>query len=383
MDMHEADLFKSLSQPPAAPHGGPLGWLILAVTAAAWVFMNIWSVNLVASGIWSMRLYPPSFSEGLVLLFAMALQAIVAVFGLLTPAFFSRFTSAMWWPLALVFCVCLVGFEAYHAVFAQYKNSVGPSLVAAKRAELANLHAKASELGAQIPANHQRKLESFEALAGLSEAGKDVTGVTGCGTVCKGYRAQFAQAKATYAHLGLPTVPAPVPVGDDLRASFVDLQGRTQSLRSAAVDLGSFFQAVDKSAAPASVTEGVAELVSRVDDMARQVEGLSKITPETLALRETNAAFKSLAQGQMPSVEARLPLVYGILPALSVLVLSMFLRVQLGAMGGSPMGLAGLGFEVARERAKSPLLEKLKTLRMNNFKAWVSADMAGKLRPGP
>lgn len=91
------------------------------------------------------------------------------------------------------------------------------------------------------------------------------------------------------------------------------------------------------------------------------------LTAATLALDQTNQAFAELGQGNLPAVESRLPLVYGVLPALVVLVLSVFIRACLAALGPGYYGVGHTAFAWVSEALQAKILPKVDALSARNF----------------
>jgi hypothetical protein len=374
MQMHEPQQFDlnaaigGYSNPTSDGSTSVLPVLVLGLSALAWVFMNIWSVNLVASGIWAVKLFPPSFSENMVMLFALALQSIPALFGLLTPQFFARWGYAAAWPLTLALCIGVVGFEMYHSVLAQYKNSTGAALFAQERASITALDRKLTDTATQLTSTYLAKTKSYEDLADDAARGRDESGVAKCDKICKEFRRKYATAKSQYSHLSISPAAAPgvLPADADLREHFTDLESRSTKLVAAGKDLTAFYRALDNSAPPATLVDEIASIHTAIAAKAQRFASLHSLSPATLALEQTNAAFAALSEGRLPAAEARLPMVYGILPALCVLVLSLFIRVCLTAIGPR-MGLGHLAGAIAKETIASRMLKRLEALRSNNF----------------
>lgn len=66
---------------------------------------------------------------------------------------------------------------------------------------------------------------------------------------------------------------------------------------------------------------------------------LHSLAPFSLALEQTNQAFADVWASRLSAIESRLPLVYGLLPALAVLTLSFMIRACLATLGPGHYGL--------------------------------------------
>lgn len=341
----------------------------LILATAAWIFMNGWSINLVASGILAIKLFPPNIDPDMVLLFAVALQSVPALFGLLTPYFFRRWAYGLaWLP---VFCVVglVLLFEGYHSVLAQYKTSAAQDAYTHVRTDIEGLERKAASVSAQIAATYEAKLNSYAALAAASARGNDETGVALCGPICKEYHRKYAVAKSRYSHLSLmdAATPAASSTGADLRQRLTGVEGLSTKLLAAGKDLSTFYKELDGSTPPAMLSDEIKGLAASVQSSIQRFANLHSLTAATLALEQTNAAFAAIWRGEWPDPQARLPVVYGVLPALCVLVLSVFIRVCIGTLAPKRYGLAAVATDIARETLASRMLKQLETLRSRNF----------------
>lgn len=369
MDMNEAARFTQLDGLDFAPRSPSLVILLcLTLATLAWVFMNIWSVNLVSSGIWSVKLFPPSFGETLVLMFAIALQCIPALLGLITPYAFKSIGRSLGWVLAVALCAGVVGFEMYHSALAQYKNSTGAAVYAQERAEIDALNRKLNNAGAQLVATYTAKMTSFQQLAADAASGRDETGIAKCRGICQEFRRKYAVAKSRYSHLANPPASATSLRADaDLREHLTDIGERSTQLVAAGKDLSTFYWELDNTSPPAMLADEIAGVERAVKAKSMRFADMHSLSPATLALEQTNAAFAAINRGAWPAAEARLPLVYGVLPAMCVLVLAFFMRVCIAELGPNYYGLGHVVADIARETVAQRMLKRLVDLRSANF----------------
>lgn len=379
MNMNEPQMFAGHPTPAsaaasAAMRGGgtsasPLVVICLMLSTAAWIFVSYWSVCSVAYGIESAKLYPPSFGPTEVWLFALALQLVVSLFGLIVPLFLGRFTLMLALPLVVGVYLLINGFEGYHGVLSQHKSSMAPAMLAQERAEIENLSQRITTASAQLSMAYQNKLTAYADLADEAAKGRDETGVAQCGPICRENRRSFATAKAKFSHLALNAAPPPafMEADADLRALLTDVFQRSTKLKSAAVDLTAFYQALDGTTPPAVLAEEIAAIHTTAQTKEKRFAHLHSLTTSTLALDQTNEAFAAVTKGHLPAVESRLPLVYGVLPAMVVLVLAVFIRACLAALGPSYYGVGHSAFAWASEGLQAKILPKVDALSARNF----------------
>lgn len=369
MDMKEASQFAHLDGLGIAPRGPSLLVMFcLGLASLAWAFMNYWCVNVVADGIRSVKLYPASFGDTTVLVFAAALQAVPALFGMLAPLAFKGWGSAVGLIAAGALSFSVVAFEAYHAVLAQYKNSTGAALYTQERAEITALARQLQEASTQLTATYTAKMAAYESLADDAAKGRDESGVAKCDTICKDFRRKYATAKSRYSHLGsAPAVAATLPADANLREHFTDIERRSTRLVAAGKDLVTFYQDLDKTTPPAMLADEIANVASAIATKAQRFASLHSLTPATLSLEHTNSAFAAVARGEWPAPEARLPLVYGILPALCVLVLAFYMRLCIQQFGPNYYGLGHMAVDIGKETLAKRMLKRLGDLRSANF----------------
>lgn len=365
MKMNEPNNFDTQAIVSSSVDGSLLITSVLIALFSAWFFMNIWSVNLVANGIWAVKLFPPSFSENLVLFFAFALQSIPAILGLITPLFFTSILRMLLWLAALVLCIGIIGFEMYHSVYAQYKNSTGTALYKKEKTDIEVLEGRISAVNQQIAETYKQKTAAFELLANNAAKGLDESGIAKCEAICKSYRKNFATATARYSHLSLNEKTPPFVITEnDLLAQFTRIKNRTPKLSAAIKDLTAFYQELDKSAPPAGLMDEVKNIEKIINEKEKRYQNMSNLSAETLALENTNEAFSAVMNGSLPVAEARLPLVYGILPALCIFALSLFIRICISHVN---YGLGHVAASIAKETIASRMLSNLAKLRHKNF----------------
>lgn len=379
MDMNESNQFVTLEALGLAPAPRPslVVMFAMGLAALAWGFMNYWCVGVVTDGILSVKLFPPSFSDTDVLLFAAGLQTVPSLFGLLAP-------FAKTWPhmlgliLAGAVAFGVVTFEAYHAVLAQYKNSTGAALYNQERAEITALARQLQEASTQLTATYNAKIAAYDSLADDAAKGKDESGIAKCNTICKDFRRKYATAKSRYSHLGsAPAAAATLPADANLREHFTDIERRSTRLVAAGKDLATFYQDLDKTTPPAMLADEIATVTGAITAKAQRFASLHSLTPATLSLEHTNSAFAAVARGEWPAPEARLPMVYGILPALCVLVLVFYIRLCSQQFGPNYYGLGHVATDIFKETLAKSMLKRLGDLRSVNFLQHIRAKYKG------
>lgn len=379
MDMHEAQRFSPSGAVPTAPGtagmhppsvaAGPLVVICLVLSSLAWVFVSYWSVSSVAYGIESAKLFPPSFGKTEVWLFALALQTVVSLFGLVLHLFFRRWALLLGLPLVIAVYLLINGFEGYHGVLAQHKSSIAPALLAQERAEIDSLSRRITTASAQVSEVYKQKLDAYSSLADDAAKGRDESGVAKCDTICKQYRRNYATAKSRFSHLALAAAPAPAfdAAQVDPRALLTDAVQRSDKLHRAGQDLAAFYTALDQSSPPAVLAQEINAIHSAAQAKEKRFAHLHSLSPFTLALDQTNQAFADAWAGRLPAVESRLPLVYGLLPALAVLALSVMIRACLAALGPGHYGLGHSLFDWASQGLQAKILPKVDALSARNF----------------
>lgn len=380
MDMKETNQFAHVDVLASTPSPRPSLVIMFAVglAALAWGFMNYWCVGVVTDGIRSVKLYPPSFSDTEVLIFAAALQAVPALFGLLAPLALKSWGSAVGLIVAGVLSFTVVAFEGYHSVLAQYKNSTGAELYAQERAEISALARQLQEASSQLTATYTAKMAAYESLADAAAKGKDESGIAKCNAICKDFRRKYATAKSRYSHLGnAPALAATLPPEANLREHFTDIERRSTRLVAAGKDLAAFYQDLDKTTPPAMLADEIANVASAVASKAQRFASLHSLTPSTLSLEHTNTAFAAVARGEWPAPEARLPMAYGILPALCVLVLAFYMRLCIQQFGPNYYGLGHMAVDIGKETLAKRMLQRLGDLRSANFVQHIRAKYKG------
>ena len=380
MDMKEINQFAHLDGLGLAPAPGPslVVMFAMGLAALAWGFMNYWCVGVVADGILSVKLYPPSFNDTDVLIFAAALQAVPSLFGLLAPFAFKTWSHTLGLILAGALAFGVVAFEAYHAVLAQYKNSTGAALYNQERAEITALARQLQEASTQLTATYTAKMAAYDSLADDAAKGKDESGIAKCDTICKDFRRKYATAKSRYSHLGsAPAVAATLPADANLREHFTDIERRSTRLVAAGKDLATFYQDLDQTTPPAMLADEIANVASAITTKAQRFASLHSLTPATLSLEHTNSAFAAVARGEWPAPEARLPMVYGILPALCVLVLAFYIRLCIRQLGPNYYGLGHVATDIFKETLAKRMLKRLGDLRSANFVQHIRARYKG------
>ena len=380
MDMKEINQFAHLDALGLAPTRSPslVVMFAMGLAALAWGFMNYWCVGVVADGILSVKLYPPSFNDTDVLIFAAALQAVPSLFGLLAPFAFKTWSHTLGLILAGALAFGVVAFEAYHAVLAQYKNSTGAALYNQERAEITALARQLQEASTQLTATYTAKMAAYDSLADDAAKGKDESGIAKCDTICKDFRRKYATAKSRYSHLGsAPAVAATLPADANLREHFTDIERRSTRLVAAGKDLATFYQDLDQTTPPAMLADEIANVASAITTKAQRFASLHSLTPATLSLEHTNSAFAAVARGEWPAPEARLPMVYGILPALCVLVLAFYIRLCIRQLGPNYYGLGHVATDIFKETLAKRMLKRLGDLRSANFVQHIRARYKG------
>lgn len=361
MNMNETEFFTKLDQP--APSW--ITFVCMTLASIAYVFLNIWSINMVAQGILAVGLYPRNLSEGWVTCFSACLQIIVGLFGLTTPLFFRRWTTSFLWPVLLVFVLTVMIFEGYHTVFSQMKNVIGSSLLKKETSDINSLNQTLEHTSSILTNTYLSKVQSYEELAERARLGKDKSGIATCGSICESNLEKLSAAKGRFSHLGLTAI-ATSSATEDVIAMSNELAQRASSLSAASADLKRFFDEVDQSAPPVMIAHQVEQIQNQVQAKLDRYKGMASLDSSSLAMIETNTAFGALFQGQLPRVEARLPLVYGVLPILGVLVLSVYIRVLLNDIG-QYYGLGNLAADLAKESIAKNMWRKLHSLRSHNF----------------
>lgn len=342
---------------------------------------NLWSLNLVAHGIQAMRLVPASISDTAIYLFTAGLQSVLFVLGLMAALFFRGHgvIRGIGNTLKLLFCVAVaafvVGFEQYHAVYIQMKSSIGDGLMKVEADEVARLQSQVTTVAAQIPALYTQKLASYEKLADDASKGRDRTGVAKCRGICTGYWDKYYATKGQFNHLELNGVPAESASGD-LRTKFTDLTARFLNLEAAYAGLESMYKTINNSSPPASVTKNIQSIRAGVDAKKAKYEGITEITPATLAIEQTNAAFGAVFAGKLPRKDALLPMIYGVVPVLCIAAFAIFIRLAVNART-APDDVYDMQRELETEKAASPILDELMRARSYNYKKWLRTRFQG------
>jgi hypothetical protein len=377
MNMNEAQFFDSVSatgasNPAGSPHpggGGMQAIIYLVLGGLAWLFVSYWSVKMVAYGIETAGLFPPTVTPTEILLFAVCLQVMTSLFGLITGFFFRSVITSVLWAVACVVVVLTIAFEGYHGVLGQNKASVGPALLAQERAELDTLSRRITTASDQLASTYQAKTKAYETLAQNAAQGKDKTGIASCDAICKANWDKFGIATARFSHLALAAAPPALQLAPDAdaRALLTDVQARSAKLDAASADLSAFYRTLDNSTPPAVLSQEIAAIRSLVNTKTEQYKDLHSLSAYTLALDQTNKAFAAIWDGKLPPPEARLPLVYGLLPALTILVLGLYIKVCLNVLGPHYYGVGHVAMNLASESLAARMLKRLERLRKENY----------------
>ena len=125
------------------------------------------------------------------------------------------------------------------------------------------------------------------------------------------------------------------------------------------------------------LADEIAKVASAITTKAQRFASLHSLTPATLSLEHTNNAFAAVARGEWPAPEARLPFVYGILPALCVLVLAFFMRLCIQQLGPNYYGLGHVATDIFKETLAKRMLQRLGDLRSANFVQHIRAKYKG------
>lgn len=378
MNMNEAQFFDGAHATGAnvglgggspRPGGGMQAIIYLVLGGLAWLFVSWWSVKMVAYGIETAGLFPPTVSTTEVFWFAVCLQVMTSLFGLITAFFFRKTITSLLWFVACAVVVLTIAFEGYHGVLGQNKASVAPALLKQERAELDTLSRRITVASDQLASTYKAKTRAYETLAQNAAQGKDKTGIASCDAICKANWEKFGIATARFSHLALAAAPpALVLAADaDARALLTDVDARSAKLQAASADLTAFYRTLDNSTPPAVLSQEIAAIRSLVDAKTAQYKDLHSLSAYTLALDQTNKAFAALWDGKLPPPEARLPLVYGLLPAVTILVLGLYMKVCLNVLGPHYYGVGHVAMNLASESLASRLLQRLERVRKQNY----------------
>ncbi len=374
MDMKEAmHLKQELDSLGQSENANKLSiWFCLIVSVAAWVFLSYWSVSLVAYGIESAHLYPPSFGKDEIMAFAIALQAINSTFGLTFPLLIRRWRFVIALPLVLSVYLAITAFEGYHGVLAQHKSSSAPALLAQEQAELDSLSRRITETSTQLSNVYSAKRDAFNTIADDAAKGRDETGIAVCNKICKDNRRRYATATTRYSHLALQAAPAAatLPPDADLRLLLTDVKGRSDKLNNAKQDLITFYRELDKSDPPALLISEIDGIAKAIQDKVTAYQNLHSLSTFTLALEQTNQAVADVVAARLPEPESRLPLVYGLLPSLAILVLGIMINACLKALGPGRQGIGHTVLEWFSESIQARILPRLNALSAKNFMMW-------------
>lgn len=251
----------------------------------------------------------------------------------------------------------------------QNKTSAGPALLAQETAEINKLSERVSTAAQQLSDNYKTKTKAYETLAENAAKGRDKTGIAKCEGICLGYWDKFGTATSQFNHLGLNAAPAAAVLSADadLRARLSDVDGRSAKLATANKDLAAFYLALDNSSPPALLSDEIAAIRTAVSTKSQQYADLHSLTAFTLALKQTNQAFADLWAGKLPVPEARLPLVYGLLPGLCIVALGLYIKACLNQFGANAGRLGHLAGRLASESLAEKLLNRLEKLSLKNF----------------
>jgi len=371
MNMNEAQFFDGLTTGKSGNGGGGSIQAIIYLTLGsfAWLFLSYWSIQMVAYGIETAHLFPPSITVSEIFIFAVCLQIMTSLFGLITAFFFQKISFSLLWVGVLAVVVATVAFEGYHGVLGQNKVSAGPALLQQETAEIQTLSARITEASKQLADTYSAKTSAYETLAKNAAAGRDKTGIALCDSICRANWEKFGTATAQFSHLALAAAPPALQLapGADPRALLTDVVARSAKLEAASKDLSAFYQALDSSAPPAVLAQEIADIRTQASAKADQYKDLHSLSAYTLALKETNNAFAALWRGELPPPEARLPLVYGLLPAACILVLGLYMKVCLNVLGPNYFGVGHVAMNLASESLASRMLERLERLRKKNY----------------
>ncbi len=343
--------------------------IYLVLSGLGWLFISYWSVKMVAYGIETAGLFPPTITPTEIFLFAVFLQVMTSLFGLVAVFFFQKLGTTILWLGVLAVVVTTIAFEGYHGVLGQNKASTGPALLKQEVAEIQTLSRRVTEASQQLAATYQAKTKAYATLAENAAAGKDKTGIALCDSICRSNWGKFGTATAQFSHLSLAAAPPALVLAPDVdpRALLTDVEARSAKLEAANQDLKAFYQALDNSAPPAVLTEEIASIRAQVLAKVAQYRDLHSISAYTLALDQTNKAFAAIGRGELPPPESRLPLVYGLLPAACILVLGLYMKVCIQVLGPDYYGVGHVAMNLASESLASRMLERLERLRKKNY----------------
>ena len=340
---------------------------MLVLLILLWLGINVWSAIVVAHGLDVSQNFS-TMPEWSLYFLAGTLQAAVAA----APIYLVAYWHQAGWPIrltlipALWFAVALtVFFECSHQILIQAKNSQGNAAENKHRQQMDALRGRANELAATIPLLFEAKSKETLAFAERAAKGQDGTGIARKGPIYTARIAQFDTARVKFGDLAVPLVP--LAVNADFRSMLAELDGRLTALGAKVERLESFYQVVDKSPAPESVTGEYAALRGEVNTKLASYAAFNDVNARTLAVAEVFSLPRKIVNGEPIPGSYYMAIAYGLAPFLVSLLLATYLRVHQTGQNIDGESVEELTRKLRDEEKKIPLRERLVALRLKAF----------------
>lgn len=334
---------------------------------ALWLGINIWSAIVVAHGLDVSHNFA-TMPEWSLYFFAGTLQAAVAA----GPIYLVSLWRQSGWALRLTLIPVLwiaVGlvilFECSHQILIQAKNSQGNAAENKHRQEIDALRSRANELTTAIPQLFEAKSKETLDFAERAAKGQDGSGIARKGPIYLARITQFDTARVQFGDLA---VPLPALTADaDFRAALAALDGRLTALSSKVQRLEDFYQAIDGSPAPVSISGEYAALRGEVNTKLATYASFNDVNARTLAVAEVFSLPRKLSNGEPVPATYYMAIAYGIAPFLCSLLLTTYLRVHQDGQNTDGESVDELTRKLREEEKKIPLRERLAALRLKAF----------------
>ncbi len=361
-----------------------IGLWALSAFLIAWMILNV-SEGISLVGLFGDR------NQIWILLFSAALQGAVSMSFFLLPTFFLNpqstsgyeFTFLRTFIATMVTAISLgtIFFETFHSVLIAVRNSQGKNMVALEIKELQSIDRQTSALSSHVAGVFQKRLEALKHLGNEAEVGRDETGISSCGTICKTYRKKFAELSERFADLTEMVEPVD-DSPDDVRTYFLNVRDRTQSLEAQIQRLGNFYFAADKTTLPTSFNSSMTRISTAITAKEKKYEALLEVDEKSLAILQTTSALRSIFTFDWGAVREIyvLAVVYPLLGSLTIGMLSCMLwRVR--SYNNSFDTVGELVKEVQQEREAKEQLEQLAELKRASWRAWITTRFFDRKKP--